>query len=109
MSEKMTSEERIERAFKMVHALCQPRGSVDGREWIMSIPALPDHDPDLIIADGLMAGYNALTENADLKRRAEAFHEAYLALQAYKRNNTGENAQRYHAAQKAVLELKKKL
>lgn len=40
--------ERYEKAYAMVNALCQRE-----REWIMSIPARRDYDPDLVIAASL--------------------------------------------------------
>jgi hypothetical protein len=45
----------IETAMGMVTALCLPRGTEGARNWIMSIPARPDYDPDLVIARGLTA------------------------------------------------------
>ena len=47
--------EEVKAAHDMVSALCLPRGSKGSREWIMSIPARPDYDPDLVITSGLMA------------------------------------------------------
>jgi hypothetical protein len=47
--------EQIEKAREMVSALCKPRGSEGSREWVMSIPARPDHDPDIVIASALGA------------------------------------------------------
>jgi hypothetical protein len=44
---------RARAASDMVHALCQPRGTEGSREWVMSIPARPSHDPDLVIAASL--------------------------------------------------------
>lgn len=38
----------------MISDLCNRR-----RRWTMSIPARPDHDPDLVIGDGLTAGREA--------------------------------------------------
>lgn len=56
MSEAMAEwKVKVDAAHKMVHALCRPRGSPGSREWIMSIPAEPDRDPDLVIAAGLRA------------------------------------------------------
>lgn len=55
------SEERevalaaIEKAHQMVSDLCARR-----REWIMSIPARPDHDPDLVIGEALRLARQAL-------------------------------------------------
>jgi Protein of unknown function (DUF551) len=43
-----TPTKRYEKALAMVHSLC-----VAERDWIMSIPARPEHDPDLVIADSL--------------------------------------------------------
>lgn len=50
-------------AFYMIDALNRKNGP-GGREWVMSIPARPDHDPDLVIwdairslRDGLAAAY----------------------------------------------------
>ena len=53
---------KVDAAYKMVVALCQPRGSKGAREWIMSIPAEPERDPDLVIAAGLRAA------EAEIKR-----------------------------------------
>lgn len=39
---------KIVRALNVVGELC--RGD---REWLMSIPARPDHDPDILISDAL--------------------------------------------------------
>lgn len=47
--------ESIERAHKMVSDLCHRR-----REWIMSIPARPDYDPDIVIGTGLRDAQKAL-------------------------------------------------
>jgi hypothetical protein len=51
---------RIDRAMNMVGDLCKPKGSEGSRNWTMSIPARPDYDPDLVIADGLLAGKQAI-------------------------------------------------
>jgi len=40
-------------AQDMISALCQPRGSQGHRDWIMSIPAQLDYDPDLVIGQAL--------------------------------------------------------
>jgi len=40
-------------AHDMICALCRPRGSQGHRDWIMSIPAQPDYDPDLVIGQAL--------------------------------------------------------
>src|SRR5690606_13159918 len=45
--------QRNEKAHEMVTALCKPRGTEGSREWIMSIPARPDDDPDLVIGQAL--------------------------------------------------------
>lgn len=44
---------RQEKACTMITALCVPKGSKGSREWIMSIPAEPDYDPDIVICDSL--------------------------------------------------------
>jgi hypothetical protein len=49
--EEMEKRERA--AFTMVVALCKDRRESGAREWIMSIPARPNYDPDLVIADAL--------------------------------------------------------
>lgn len=63
---------KIDRALDMVAALCKPRGAPDKREWIMSIPARPDYDPDIVIADALIAARDAL-RSGDSKGREEWF------------------------------------
>lgn len=40
---------KVEKAHQVIHDLCQGK-----REWIMSIPADRDGDPDLILNDTLM-------------------------------------------------------
>lgn len=57
----MTSETlaKIDRAYDVVSALCEGE-----REWLMSIPARPDHDPDLIIGDALLAARNEIARLA---------------------------------------------
>jgi hypothetical protein len=45
--------ERAEAAQNMISALCTPKGSEGARDWIMSIPARPDHDPDIVISASL--------------------------------------------------------
>ena len=46
-------QERVDKATDMVGALCQVRGTVGSRRWVMSIPAQPGYDPDLVIAAAL--------------------------------------------------------
>lgn len=73
--------EKIERADQMVDALCQPRYTPNAREWTMSIPARPDHDPDLVIGAGLDAGRAALERLEALEReRAAARSSARSSL-----------------------------
>lgn len=55
-----TWKEKVDAAYDMVHALCQPRGGEGSRQWIMSIPARPDYDPDLVITSGLRAASNEI-------------------------------------------------
>lgn len=45
--------ERHRAAADMLRALCLPRGSEGAREWMMSIPARPGVDPDLVIGASL--------------------------------------------------------
>src|SRR5690606_5584763 len=80
VSERLTPErlaeirERRDRAFDMISALCRPKGSPGSREWIMSIPARPDHDPDLVIGaalkdiDALLAHIDAQAEEIERLR-----------------------------------------
>jgi flagellar biosynthesis/type III secretory pathway protein FliH len=44
---------RLAKAKDMVACLCLPQSDSRSRDWIMSIPARPDHDPDLVIAAAL--------------------------------------------------------
>ena len=64
-------EQRYEAASKMVSALCKPRGSEGSREWIMTIPARPDHDPDIVIGSSLgdIPKLLALLSDPELKGR----------------------------------------
>lgn len=58
--------ERIEAAHRMVVALCKRE-----REWMLSIPANPQRDPDIIIGDGLRAGRHALARAETLQRERD--------------------------------------
>lgn len=44
---------RNEKAHTMIKDLCRPRNDPKTREWIMSIPARKDYDPDLVIGASL--------------------------------------------------------
>lgn len=60
---------KIDRAYDVASALCEGE-----REWLISIPARPDHDPDLIIGDALLAARNEiarLTAELDAARERE--------------------------------------
>ena len=47
----------IETALDVINELCQGK-----RRWVMSIPARPDDDPDLIISRALLSARTALSE-----------------------------------------------
>jgi 3-deoxy-D-arabino-heptulosonate 7-phosphate (DAHP) synthase len=65
--ELQEAEAQIQKAQEMVSALCKPRGTEGTREWIMSIPAQPDHDPDLVIGAGLRGKQKLVDEVRRLK------------------------------------------
>jgi len=48
-----TVMQRYEKALDVVVALCLPKGTPGSRQWLMSIPARPDYDPDLVISASL--------------------------------------------------------
>lgn len=79
MSSKTDRPERgrYDAARKMVSALCQPRGSAEARSWIMSIPARPDQDPDLVISASL-ADVPKLLEEIDWLLFALAANDSLL-------------------------------
>lgn len=49
-------------AMEMIGNLCKRRDEAGSREWVMSIPARPDYDPDLVIAAALDAVPELLRE-----------------------------------------------
>jgi len=51
----LSAEERIERGYATIHALC-----IGKLRWEMRVPAEPDHDPDLILTDALGAARELL-------------------------------------------------
>jgi len=65
---------KLDAAQDMVTALCKPPGSKGAREWVMSIPARPDYDPDLVISDALYSASRRICEleevEAERDRRA---------------------------------------
>lgn len=58
---------RNAKAVQMVGDLCEPRFAKAHRSWTMSIPARPDYDPDIVIADSLKDLPEALNEIARLQ------------------------------------------
>ena len=66
-----TVDEKIEAALQMVSDLCNQR-----RTWTMSIPARPDYDPDLVIADALSTAKHALSEAKAEAERAQSLFAA---------------------------------
>lgn len=56
----MEAREKIAKALAMVAALCKDRRETGARAWVMSIPARPDYDPDIVIADALYAAEKLL-------------------------------------------------
>lgn len=81
MSE-LTNAEKLEKAHAMVSALCKRRGDPDAREWLMSIPARPNYDPDLVIGEGLRVGDRLLTENESLTNQLATATERIVELEA---------------------------
>ena len=57
----------IRRAHDMVRDLCKRRDEPGAREWQMSIPARPDHDPDLVIGAALDAADDLASEVGRLR------------------------------------------
>ena len=47
--------EQVAAAFRMIHSLCAPKYAPEHRDWVMSIPADPERDPDLVISSALRA------------------------------------------------------
>src|SRR5690606_1647587 len=63
---------KIDRAYDVVSALCEGK-----REWFMSLPARPDHDPDLIIGEALLAASNEISR---LTRELQALRRIVVDL-----------------------------
>lgn len=55
---------KIGRALDMISALCQTRGTPGAREWLMSIPADKERDPDLVIGAALRAARKVILAGA---------------------------------------------
>lgn len=77
---------RHEAARLMISALCKPKGSEGARRWVMSIPARPDHDPDMVIAASLRDIPDLLEEVERLRNAvkgdiADAVEQAQKAAQ----------------------------
>lgn len=68
----LSVNQKIEAALELVSALCKPRGTPGAREWVMSIPARPDYDPDIVISDALRA---ASDEIARLRKALEKIQQ----------------------------------
>jgi hypothetical protein len=89
--EEMEKRERA--AFTMVVALCKDRRESGAREWIMSIPARPDYDPDLVIAAALR----------DVRRLTLALREALSRL---KESNQAGGLSAFHCDDLAAITAK---
>lgn len=80
---------QLDAAHEMVAALCRPRGSEGAREWEMSIPARPGHDPDIVIADGLGAARDLLAaldeRDAEIARLRADLLDAYALADGMER------------------------
>ena len=63
---------KLEAARQMISALCKPRYTEGHRDWIMSIPARPNHDPDIVIGEALREIPFLLARYDELARLAKA-------------------------------------
>ncbi len=72
-AEITAAHDRLRNANQIVSDLCKPRKHPERRDWVMSIPARRDHDPDLVIGDALL----------DAKRTLAALEIAVAALEQY--------------------------
>jgi hypothetical protein len=75
--------ERCEAADLMVSKLCMPRGTEGSRSWVMSIPAQPNYDPDIVIADSLKDVPDLLAEVEALTERTRLYDQAMQRLADY--------------------------
>lgn len=66
-------------ARAMVDALCKSPGEPGRREWLLSIPARPAHDPDLVIGDAVADAAKLADE---LDRVLGAWGEMMRSLEA---------------------------
>lgn len=73
MKKEWEVKQHLEAAHKMVSALCHGE-----RRWIMSVPAQPDYDPDLVIGQALGDAdkiLQLLVESNELLRSAHSIAE----------------------------------
>lgn len=68
-------EARREAAHEMINDLCQRR-----RDWVMSIPARPNHDPDLVIGASLRDGIRLVAEVRRLTEQRDNARQQVIAL-----------------------------
>lgn len=59
------AKQSIEKAHQMVSDLCHQK-----RKWVISIPARPDYDPDLVIGQALRDAETAIDELASVVQPA---------------------------------------
>ena len=77
--------EKVDAAIEMVINLCKPKGTVGSREWMMSIPARPQSDPDLVIGDAL---FSAKRDLGKMNNKIGSIRAAILDLQDDYRHDT---------------------
>jgi hypothetical protein len=75
-------EHKVQAAREMIHNLCSPRFAAEHREWEMSIPARPDYDPDLVIADAIRVLEAQLIATRAELRKCEMEKKAALGMEA---------------------------
>jgi len=63
---------KLEAARQMISDLCKPRYTEGHRDWIMSIPTRPNHDPDIVIGEALREIPFLLARYDELARLAQA-------------------------------------
>jgi hypothetical protein len=90
--------QEIESAREMVRALNRPRGTEGARDWSLSIPARPFHDPDIVISTALDVALEFIDETMKAKEAAEAerdqtvrwYIDRYETLMAWARTQSAD-------------------
>jgi hypothetical protein len=91
---KKEVDEAVKAAWEMIRMLCSPRIVEGHRDWVMSIPARPDYDPDLVIGQALRFQATRIGDLEEQRKISLALESLYREHAEWSRATFGSDAER---------------